>query len=235
MPGDPLVAIALRAAEAAGEAVMRIYAGGFDVRQKDDKTPVTEADLAAERVVVAMPPAARVWLVCPRDGTREFVDCDDEVAVLIGLVEAGRPVLGVVHGPALGLTYTAHGPGTARRRRRGGEFEPIAARMPSPGGVVVVHSRSHENSRRLAEYFEGRPIKERRICGSALKFGMLAAGEADFYPRFGTTMEWDTAAGQAVLEAAGGSVAALDGTPLAYGQPGLKNEGFLAWGRERAW
>ncbi len=257
MPGDPLVAIALRAAEAAGEAVMRIYAGGFDVRQKDDKTPVTEADLAAERVVVAMlqaafpdipivseetvpedgfvPPAARFWLVDPLDGTREFVARNDEFAVLIGLVEAGRPVLGVVHGPALGLTYTAHGPGTARRRRRGGEFEPIAARMPSPGGVVVVHSRSHENSRRLAEYFEGRPIKERRICGSALKFGMLAAGEADFYPRFGTTMEWDTAAGQAVLEAAGGSVAALDGTPLAYGKLGLKNEGFLAWGRERAW
>src|SRR5579883_510292 len=218
MPGDPLVAIALRAAEAAGEAVMRIYAGGFDVRQKDDKTPVTEADLAAERVVVAMlqaafpdipivseetvpedgfvPPAARFWLVDPLDGTREFVARNDEFAVLIGLVEAGRPVL---------------------------------------GGVVVVHSRSHENSRRLAEYFEGRPIKERRICGSALKFGMLAAGEADFYPRFGTTMEWDTAAGQAVLEAAGGSVAALDGTPLAYGKPGLKNEGFLAWGRERAW
>ncbi len=117
------------------------------------------------------------------------------------------------------------------RRRGGGAFEPIRARAPAPDGIVVVHSRSHENSRRLAEYFENRPVLERTECGSALKFGMLAAGEADFYPRFGTTMEWDTAAGQAVLEAAGGRVLNLSGEPLRYGKPGLKNDGFLAWGR----
>jgi len=94
-----------------------------------------------------------------------------------------------------------------------------------------------ENSRRLAEYFQNqnRPVIERRQCGSALKFGVLAAGEADFYPRFGTTMEWDTAAGQAVLEAAGGHVFGLDGNRLGYGKPGLKNDGFLAWGAEPAW
>jgi 3'(2'), 5'-bisphosphate nucleotidase len=144
-------------------------------------------------------------------------------------------VLGVVHGPALGMTYVAHGPGTAMRRKDGGEFAPIRARAPAANGVVVVHSRSHENSRRLGEYFTGRPILERHVCGSALKFGVLAAGEADFYPRFGTTMEWDTAAGQAVLEAAGGHVFGLDGAPLRYGKPGLKNDGFLAWGAKPAW
>jgi 3'(2'), 5'-bisphosphate nucleotidase len=254
---DPLLEIALKAALAGGEAVMRVYADSFEVTQKDDKTPVTAADLASEQVIVDMlarafpdipvvseetvpaegfaSPAARFWLVDPLDGTKEFVARNGEFAVLIGLIEDGRPVLGVVYGPAAGVTYTAHGPGTAMRRRGGGEFEPIRARAPASDGVVVVHSRSHENSRRLAEYFQDKPVRERHVCGSALKFGVLAAGEADFYPRFGTTMEWDTAAGQAVLEAAGGHVVGLDGSPLAYGKPGLKNDGFLAWGARPAW
>ncbi|MBV9965871.1 MAG: SDR family oxidoreductase, partial [Alphaproteobacteria bacterium] len=123
----------------------------------------------------------------------------------------------------------------AMRRQGGGAWQPIAARPPSPDGVVVVHSRSHENSRRLAEYFQGKSVLERQVCGSALKFGVLAAGDADFYPRFGTTMEWDTCAGQAVLEAAGGHVFDLTGGPLRYGKPGLKNDGFLAWGATPAW
>ena len=257
MDFDPLLDIALRAALAGGEAVMRVYADPFEVTQKVDKTPVTEADLASERVIVAMlteafpdipvvseetvpeagfaSPAARFWVVDPLDGTKEFVARNGEFAVLIGLVEHGRPVLGVVHGPAIGVTYTAHGPGTAMRRRDGGDFAPIRARVPAVNGIVVVHSRSHENSRRLAEYFQGKPVLERHVCGSALKFGVLAAGEADFYPRFGTTMEWDTCAGQAVLEAAGGQVIDLAGQPLAYGKAGLKNDGFLAWGAKPAW
>ena len=250
---DPLLDAALRAALAGGEAAMRVYANPFEVTQKDDKTPVTEADLASERVIVkllgeAFPeipivseetvpatgferPAERFWLVDPLDGTKEFIARNGEFAVLIGLVEHGRPVLGVVHGPAAGVTYTAHGPGTAMRRRDGGRFEPIRAREPAPDGVVVIHSRTNESSRRLSEYFEGRSILDRRSCGSALKFGVLAEGAADLYPRFGTTMEWDTAAGQAVLEAAGGRVFAFDGRPLVYGKPGLKNDGFIAWGR----
>ena len=255
---DPLLEIALRAAEAGGEAVMCAYADpACEITQKSDSTPVTEADLASERVIVEMlckafpdipvvseetvpeagfcSPAARFWLVDPLDGTREFVARNGEFAVLIGLIEDGRPVLGVVHGPAIGVTYIAHGPGTAMMRRDGGAFAPIRARVPAPDGVVVVHSRSHENSRRLAEYFQDKPVLERMKCGSALKFGVLAAAEADFYPRFGTTMEWDTAAGQAVLEAAGGHVFGLDGKPLAYGKPGLKNDGFLAWGAKPAW
>jgi 3'(2'), 5'-bisphosphate nucleotidase len=252
---EQLLDTARRAALAAGEAIMRVYAQDFDVRQKLDKTPVTEADLAAERVIVAMlneafpdipivseelveaeglpPAAARFWVVDPLDGTREFVAKNGEFAVCIGLVEEGRPVLGVLHGPAAGLTYSAYGPGTATRQRRGGAIEPIRARAAGPEGLVVVHSRSHENSRRVAEFLEGYPVLERKKCGSALKFGLLAAGEADLYPRFGTTMEWDTAAGQAILEAAGGRVETLAGTPLGYGKPGLKNDGFVAWGRAR--
>jgi 3'(2'), 5'-bisphosphate nucleotidase len=256
---DPLLDIALRAALAGGEEVMRVYAEPFEVRQKLDKTPVTEADLAAERVIekilreafpeipvvaegTAEPegwtaPGPRFWSVDPLDGTREFVNRTDEFAVLIGLIENGRPVLGVVHGPAAGVTYISNGPGTAMRRHGAGPLEKMEAREPPPEGIVVVHSRSHENSRRLAEYFaeQSVPILERRKCGSALKFGVLAAGEADFYPRFGTTMEWDTAAGQAILEAAGGSVVTSSGEPLGYGKPGLKNEGFLAWGKKPAW
>ena len=254
---SPLLDVALQAALAGGEAAMRVYADPFEVTHKDDKTPVTEADLASERVIVDMltqacpdipvvseetvpeagfsSPAARFWCVDPLDGTREFVAKNGEFAVLVALIEHGRPVLGVVHGPAAGVTYAAYGPGTAIRRLNGSEFTPIRARAPSTEGVVVVHSRSHENSRRLAEYFEGKSVLARNQCGSALKFGVLAAGDADFYPRFGTTMEWDTAAGQAVLEAAGGHVLGLDGAPLSYGKPGLKNDGFLAWGAKPAW
>ena len=257
MKNDPLLEIALQAALAGGEAAMRVYADPFEVTQKTDATPVTEADLASERVIVEMltrafpdipvvseetvpeagfeSPAARFWLVDPLDGTKEFVARNGEFSVLIGLIEDGSPVLGVVHGPAVGLTYTAHGPGTAMRRRAGGAFEPIRARTPASNGIVVMHSRSHENRRRLAEYFQTRKVLERMMCGSALKFGVLAAGDADFYPRFGTTMEWDTAAGQAVLEAAGGKVLDLSGGRLGYGKPGLKNDGFLAWGAKPAW
>jgi 3'(2'), 5'-bisphosphate nucleotidase len=250
---EELVEAARRAALAAGEAIMRIYAQDFDVRQKADKTPVTEADLGAERIIIGMlsnafpdiaifaeelveaeglpPSATRFWAVDPLDGTREFVAKNGEFAVCIGLVEDGRPVLGVLHGPAVGLTYTAHGPGTATRQLNGGGIEPVQARIPSPDGLVVVHSRSHENSRRLGEFLQDYPVHSRISCGSALKFGLIAAGGADLYPRFGTTMEWDTAAGQAILEAAGGRVETFAGVPLAYGKPGLKNDGFIAWGR----
>jgi 3'(2'), 5'-bisphosphate nucleotidase len=248
-----LLATAERAAVAAGEAIMRLYAQDFDIRQKTDRTPVTDADLAAERIIVAMleaafpeipilaeercdaeglpPSASRFWAVDPLDGTREFIARNGEFAVSIGLVEAGHPVLGVVHGPAKGLTYAACGPGTAVRRRDGGDPEPIAARRPGPDGLIVAHSRSHDNSRRLAEFLAQFRVKARVRCGSALKFGMLAAGEADVYPRFGTTMEWDTAAGQAILEAAGGRVETGAGAALGYGKPGFANTEFIAWGR----
>jgi 3'(2'), 5'-bisphosphate nucleotidase len=251
--GERLLEVARRAALAAGKAILEVYSTAFDVQQKTDNTPVCEGDLASERIIVAMlseafpeipiaseelveaegpPPwAARFWAVDPLDGTKEFVARNGEFAVLIALIEDGIPVLGVVHGPALGVTYTACGPGTATRQLGSSKPEPIQARTPPPDGLVVIHSRSHENSRRLADFLQGYRVSERKKCGSALKFGVIAAGGADFYPRFGTTMEWDTAAGQAILEAAGGRVETLAGTPLRYGKPGLKNDGFLAWGR----
>jgi len=254
---DRLLDVAVRAALAAGEAILRVYETPFDVVQKADATPVTEADLEAERIIIrtlteafpdipivaeemvaadGLPPAAaRFWAVDPLDGTKEFIARNGEFAVCIGLVENGAPVLGVVHGPAVGLTYASHGPGTATRWRGRGAPEPIMARDPSPEGVVVVHSRTNVTSRRIAEFLQNRPVLGRTSCGSALKFGVLAAGEADVYPRFGTTMEWDTAAGQAILEAAGGSVVTFAGERLHYGKPGLKNEGFIAWGRTPAW
>src|SRR5262249_22496286 len=148
----------------------------FEIREKSDKTPVTEADLAAERVIVAIltkafpdipivseelvddqglpPSAARFWVVDPLDGTREFIAKNGEFAVCIGLVEDGSPVLGVVHGPALGVTYAACGPDTATRSLGNHAPQLISARSPADG-LVVVHSRSHENSRRLAEFLEG--------------------------------------------------------------------------------
>jgi 3'(2'), 5'-bisphosphate nucleotidase len=238
---------------------MRVYAGPFEVIQKGDNTPLTEADLASERVIVRMltetfpdipivseetapedgfkPPAARFWVVDPLDGTKEFVAKNGEFCVCIGLVEDGAPVMGVVHGPARCITFAADGFGTAIRIADRGAPEKITARVPPADGIVVIHSRSHENSRRLAAYFQEKPVPilHRDICGSALKFGIIAAGEADFYPRFGTTMEWDTAAGQAILEAAGGSVLDLDGARLSYGKSDLKNAGFLAWGGKPAW
>jgi 3'(2'), 5'-bisphosphate nucleotidase len=254
---DALLDTAIGAALAAGEAVMRVYAEPFEVIQKSDQTPVTAADLASERIIVDRltaafpdipivseetapedgfkPPAARFWCVDPLDGTKEFIAKNGEFCVCIGLVEDGRPVLGVVHGPARGVTYAAHGRGTAVRIKDGGAAEKIGARVPPGDGIVVIHSRTNASSRRLAEYFQGRAIRERTSCGSALKFGVLAAGEADLYPRFGTTMEWDTAAGQAILEAAGGSVVRVEGGPLAYGKHDLKNDAFLAWGARPAW
>jgi 3'(2'), 5'-bisphosphate nucleotidase len=256
---DRMLDVVIRAAHAAGEEILKVYAEPFEVVQKSDMTPVTEADLASERVIVEQltaafpdipivseetapedgfrPPAARFWCVDPLDGTKEFIAKNGEFCVCIALIEDGVPVLGVVHGPARRVTYAAGGPGTAVRIAAGGAPEPIAARVPPPDGIVVIHSRSHENSRRLAEYFATQrvPVLRRDICGSALKFGALAAGAADFYPRFGTTMEWDTAAGQAILEAAGGSVLDLDGTRLRYGKHDLKNSGFLAWGAKPVW
>ena len=250
---EHLLEVAHRAALAAGKAILDVYATPFDVRLKTDNTPVCEADLASERIIVAMlkdafpdipiaseemveaeglpPSSARFWVVDPLDGTKEFAARNGEFAVLIALVEDGSPTLGVVHGPALGVTYAACGPGTATRWRDGGQPEPIRARTSPREGLVVIHSRSHENSRRLAEFLPYYPVVARMSCGSALKFGVIAAGDADLYPRFGTTMEWDTAAGQAILEAAGGRVETFAGTPLTYGKPGLKNDGFLAWGR----
>ena len=247
-----LLALACRAAREASLAILEIYGSEFTVRQKDDRTPVTLADERAEAIILArlraeapeIPVIAeeetaaqgagaapqRFWLVDPLDGTREFIQRNGEFTVNIGLVENRRPVLGVVLLPVQGVLYAACGPGTATRQAGDAPPVAIAARRAPPTGAVVAHSRSHADERRIAAYVATLPNASRRVMGSSAKFCLLAAGEADYYPRFGTTMEWDTAAGQAVLEAAGGRVLTLEGAPLAYGKPDFRNPDFIATG-----
>ena len=136
----------------------------------------------------------------------------------------------MVHAPALAVTYSGAGPGTAQMRTAAGEFRPIAARHPPPAGLIALASRSHDGNEALKEALARYPVQERRPMGSSLKFCHIAAGLADLYIRLGPTCEWDTAAGQAVLEAAGGSVTFMDGTPFAYGKPKFLNPSFIATG-----
>jgi 3'(2'), 5'-bisphosphate nucleotidase len=234
---------AIDAARRAGEEILRIYASEFAVEHKADRTPVTEADHAAQRVILAalaptgipvvaeeaaLPATAapRFWLVDPLDGTKEFVARRGEFSVNIALVEGDRPVLGVVYAPTTGVTYAA---AEGRATRDGA---PIRAR-PAPPSLVVVHSRSHSDSAKLQAWLDDHrvAVAERMVAGSAIKFGLIAEGTADLYPRLGPTSEWDTAAGQAILEAAGGAVTDLDGAPLRYGKKGFLNGGFVARGR----
>lgn len=251
-----LLDIARRAAQRAGVAIIEVYEAldSTDVRRKADDSPVTRADERAEAIIVEIlhreapgipviaeetaerdglpsAPPPRFWLVDPLDGTKEFLRRNGEFTVNIALVEGDRPVLGVVHVPALGETFAAAGAGTATRQHGNRAPEPIAARPVPPRGAVVVHSRSHESNDKLASYLATLDHPATRVSGSAIKFGLIAAGEADLYPRFGPTMEWDTAAGQAVLEAAGGSITTPEGAPFRYGKPGFRNAGFFARGR----
>jgi 3'(2'), 5'-bisphosphate nucleotidase len=242
-------------ARAAGDVALRFYVDkSATVRAKDDRSPVTDADDASEAVILAglrkLTPGIPIvseeatargetnlgdplprsfWLVDPLDGTREFVNRTGEFAVNIGLIHERRPVLGVVHGPVDGITYFADD-GGARMRRGGGPAQAIRARRAPPDGMVVVSSRSHGDKAALAAYLEDYKIAEKKITGSALKFGVIAAGKADLYPRLGPTMEWDTAAGHAILNAAGGSLTTLAGQELLYGKPGFTNPDFIARG-----
>jgi len=244
---------ARRAARAAASAILEIYHTPFEVRSKADASPVTEADERAEAIIVAalakLAPeipivaeemaargeamaAERFWLVDPLDGTREFVAKNGEFTTNIGLIEGDRPVLGVVHLPIANVTYAGAGIGTATRQEQDAAPVAIAARRIPETGAIVIHSRSHGNNATLAQYLASLREPQTRIAGSAAKFCFVAEGSADLYPRFGPTMEWDTAAGHAVLEAAGGSVTAFDGTPFRYAKPGFRNPEFLAKGRD---
>ena len=240
-------------AHEAGAAIMKVYATDFDVAHKDDNSPVTEADLAAEALItpelktltpdfpiVAEEAASRgeipnvdhrpFWLVDPLDGTKEFLSRNGEFTVNIGLVVEKQPVFGVIFAPALGDTYTGIVGIGATRARASGTTEPITIREVPENGVTVLASRRHGDPETLASFLEGRPLEATKNAGSSLKFCLLAAGEADLYPRFGPTMEWDTAAGHAILRAAGGRVTTEDGSPLLYAKKPLRNPNFIAWG-----
>jgi 3'(2'), 5'-bisphosphate nucleotidase len=252
---DRLLEAAREASWRAGAAILEVYAEEFEVSRKADQSPVTLADHRSEAIIVealreiaagipviaeelaeasGLPAAAPplFWLVDPLDGTKEFVRRNGEFSINIGLVEGDRPVLGLIHVPVKDLTYAAAGPGTATRQEGKGAPLPIAARKPPEGGVVVTHSRSHNASPKVDAFLEGMNVAECLVSGSAYKFCLIAEGRADLYPRFGPTMEWDTAAGQAILEAAGGSVTTIEGEPFRYGKPGFLNGAFVARGRQ---
>ncbi|MBF0128448.1 MAG: 3'(2'),5'-bisphosphate nucleotidase CysQ [Alphaproteobacteria bacterium] len=239
-------------AREAGAVILSIYAGDFKIESKADDSPVTAADRAAEAVILAglarltpgIPMVAEeqtaagrlpdigggvFWLVDPLDGTKEFIRRNGEFTVNIALIEDGWPTLGVVYAPALDRLFCGAGPGTAHCEA-GGVSRAIAARNPGDDGAVVVVSRFHGDSELLDAYLSGLKVRSRTQAGSSLKFCLLAGGEADLYPRFGRTMEWDTAAGHAVLLAAGGTVTTTDGEALRYGKRGLENPHFIARG-----
>jgi 3'(2'), 5'-bisphosphate nucleotidase len=247
-----LLQAVIELAREAAAIVMAIYARGFAVQGKADRSPVTEADVAAERHIVrglreltpqlavvaeeevaagASPAVGeRFWLVDPLDGTREFVARNGEFSVNIGLVERGEPLLGAVAVPASGLIYAGQrGAGAfvqeGRRRR------PIACRERPAAGATVLASRSHRDEQRLARYLATERVAQVQRLGSSWKFARIAEGAADLYPRHGRTMEWDTAAGHALLAAAGGQVLDMSGIPLTYGKPGFENPDFVARAR----
>jgi 3'(2'), 5'-bisphosphate nucleotidase len=243
-------------AEEAGREIMAVRRVGFEVRYKSDDSPLTQADLASHAVIMgglarAFPGVPvlseegadlayaeragwrRLFIVDPLDGTKEFVKDNGEFCVCIALAENGFPSIGVVHAPAWGKTY-AGGLGLgAFRRAAGGPFEAIACRRPPREGLVALASRSHPDPAIEAFLAEER-VSRRVTAGSALKFCLIAEGEADLYPRQNPTHEWDTAAGQAVLEGAGGSVRRLHGRiageRLGVNKADLFNGPFLARG-----
>ncbi|MDR3533531.1 MAG: 3'(2'),5'-bisphosphate nucleotidase CysQ [Rhodopila sp.] len=251
MDDASLVALATDLADRAGAEIRAIRNRGFQVQRKADQSVVTEADRAAEAIILAglrdaLPGCTVVaeeevaggkitlatrefWLVDPLDGTREFTGGGDDFAVNIGLVRDGKPVLGVVGVPATGEMFGGI-VGVGAWRRKDGHRTPIAARLPPAEGLTVVASRHHGDQAQLDAFLGGRTVARVVNFGSSLKFCRLAEGQADLYPRFGRTMEWDTCAPQAVLEAAGGSVETLEGLPLRYGKPGWDNPHFVCWG-----
>ncbi|NQY97800.1 MAG: 3'(2'),5'-bisphosphate nucleotidase CysQ [Henriciella sp.] len=257
LTGDTLARIALDA----GALIMQVYATDFNVDRKDDSSPVTEADEKAEALILAalakadpgLPVIAeeavaagnipehgnRFALVDPLDGTKEFINKRGEFTVNIGVIENGVPVMGVVYAPALNRLFVADSRFSAWQA----EVEPGGA-LPDPedrsalrirrvpdAGVTAIASKSHRSDETNA-FLDTQNVGDIISAGSSLKFCLIAAGEADLYPRHGRTMEWDTAAGQAVAEAAGARVTETDGAPLLYGKKerGYDNPHFIVWG-----
>lgn len=241
---------------AAGDAIMEIYGRGAEVRTKDDASPVTDADEAGEKILLAtlstLEPALPIvaeesmsagegpdrvghafWLVDPLDGTKEFIKRRGEFTVNVGLIVDGAPVMGVVYAPAKGVIFWGDAEdGAFLAETPGGEMgeaRTLAVRPAPADGLIAVASKSHRTPE-TDEFLDHLPVADSQSAGSSLKFCLVARGEADIYPRFGPTMEWDTAAGDAVLRAAGGAVLNPDGTVFTYGKPDFRNGNFIARG-----
>lgn len=236
-------------ARQAGARIMAIY-GSTTAAQKADGSPLTAADLAAHAAILdglraccpefpviseedaalaATAPETPFILVDPLDGTREFLSGNGEFTVNIALIEDATPVAGVVFAPAVGRLWSGATGAGAEAARGEAPPQPIGCRRPGAQGLVAVASRSHRDVETDA-FLAGQAVAGLRSVGSSLKFCLVAEGEADVYPRFGPTMEWDTAAGQAVLLAAGGRVLTPEGEAFRYGKPGWRNGPFIAWG-----
>lgn len=241
-------------ARRAGRAIMSVYARDYAVQDKADRSPLTEADLAAHTVIVddlgkltpslpilseeaveAFPRSfagERYWLVDPLDGTKEFIKHNGEFTVNIALIERDRAVLGLVHAPAIEVTYTAACGLGAFRRRKDGAAESIHVALHQDGTPWrVVGSRSHAGDS-LKTFLQRLGAHELMPMGSSLKLCLVADGSADLYPRLGPTSLWDTAAAQCVVEQAGGTVATVTGEPLRYDDPtAVLNPSFVVYGR----
>jgi 3'(2'), 5'-bisphosphate nucleotidase len=250
-----VVRLALRA----GEAILSVYGEQFEVTHKTDQSPLTDADLRSHDILLlglrALTPDVpvlseedsdiafeqrrqwkRYWLVDPLDGTKEFVSRNGEFTVNVALIEDHVPVLGVVHVPVTGTTYTGQAGVGAFRQVSGQRPEQLHVRTPAATPLRIVGSRSHRGDS-LDKLLPKLEPYEMIAVGSSLKFCLVAEGSADFYPRFGPTSEWDTAAAQAVVESAGGAVITTDGGRLRYNtKPELLNPHFLVFGdRGRDW
>lgn len=246
-----LLALAAELAENAADIIRTIRSRGFETKTKADSSPVTEADQKSEKYILdklrtATPNIPVIaeeeitagihntagdtyWLVDPLDGTREFAAGRDDFTVNIGLVRHGRAVLGAMALPAYHQLYTGCvGIGAWRRDAHG--FHAIHARKAPDSGLVVLASRHYAHDQRLTHYLERYPVATLSNIGSAVKFARVAEGVADLYPRLGPTMEWDTAAPQAIVEAAGGRVTLFDDSTLLYGKTKWKNPPFICRG-----
>jgi 3'(2'), 5'-bisphosphate nucleotidase len=235
---------------AAGNIIEKMKAAGVTARDKADQSPVTAADEAAELILEAAvraieptamiigeeaaaaghlpPPAGRFWLIDPLDGTKDFVAGRDGYTVNLGLVVAGVPLFGLVLHPPSGRLWAGQvGAGATLTDGNGVRREIGTRALPDAPALVVSHSHLDDRTRSWADAVVN---ATRASAGSSIKFCLLAEGSADAYPRFGPTMEWDTAAADAVLRAAGGITLGLDGKPFAYGKPGYRNGHFLALG-----
>jgi 3'(2'), 5'-bisphosphate nucleotidase len=249
-PGKLLLEVTALAREA-GRAILEVYASSFSVQEKEDRSPLTEADLRSEKLILAglkrlapeipvlseesgqVPYATRkdwrrLWVVDPLDGTKEFVQRNGEFTVNIALVDEHRPVLGIVHAPVLERDYYACEGIGAFRSDAQAAGRPIRVAKRGPGPLRVVGSRSHRGSSLDAFLARVGPHEFVEV-GSSLKLCLVAEGSADVYPRMGPTSEWDTAAGQCVLEQAGGHVLKLDGRALAYNREDTLNPNFVGF------
>lgn len=237
-------------ARSAGRVIMDVYAGSLATELKNDGSPVTEADRRAEAIILPAlraltpkipvvseedPDSHRHWhlgpffLVDPLDGTKEFLKRDGKgsFTVNIALVEDNMPVLGIVFAPALGRMFTGIVGRGAQETTADGIVRPLGGRKLKSKALTAVASASHRDSETDA-WLMKHGINDTISVGSSLKFCLVAAGEADVYPRFGPTMEWDTAAGDAIVRAAGGLTMTPDGAPLVYGKPEYRNGAFVA-------